>query len=114
MDGDFKGSTEIKRNVGNGSEAIEIAEPFLRAAARAVASECGVNVAIRKDEIVALKKGHDLAFAAVCKIGGVEQRECSWREKATLFTAARGGFDEWRRVPFGEVKAIAADFEPAF
>ena len=114
MNGDFEGSAEIKRDIRNGGEAIEIAKPFLRTAAGAVACEGGVDIAIGEDEIIALEERHNLALATVGKVGGVKQRKGCRRQKAALFAATRGGFDERRRVPFGEVKAIAADFEPAF
>ena len=84
------------------------------AAAGGVAGEGGVDVAIGEDEIVALEEGHDLAFAAVGEVGGVEEREGGGGEEAFLFAAAGGGFYEGRGVPLGEVETVAADFEPAF
>jgi len=114
MNGDFEGSAKIKCDVGYRRETVEIAKPFLRTAAGTVAREGGVHVAIGEDEIIALEERHNLALAAVGKVGGVKQRKGCRRQKAALFAATRGGFDERRRVPFGEVKAIAADFEPAF
>src|SRR5260221_7987642 len=114
MNGDFERRAEIKSDVGHGGEAIEIAKPFLRASAGAVTREGGVNIAVGEDEIVALEERHNLALATVGEVGGVEQRKSCRREEAALLAATSGGFDQGRRVPFGEVKAIAADFEPAF
>src|SRR5882672_640031 len=113
MNGDFEGRAEIKGDVRNRSEAVEIAKPFLRTATGTITREGGVHVAIGEDEIVALKERHDLAFAAIGEVRGVKQRKSGRREEAALFAATSGGFDERRRVPFGEVKAIAADFKPA-
>jgi len=84
----------------------------LRTAAGTVAREGGVHVAIGEDEIIALEERHDLALAAVGEVSGVKQRKGCRCEESTLFAATSGGFDERRRVPFGEMKAIAADFEP--
>src|SRR5439155_16576056 len=98
--------------VRHGGEAVEIAQPFLRAAARAVTGKRGVDVAVSEDEVIALEERHNLALAAVGEVRGVKQRKSCRREEATLLAATGCGFDERRRVPFGEMKAIAADFKP--
>jgi hypothetical protein len=83
-------------------------------AAGSVTGEGSVDVAISEDEIVALEEGHDLAFAAIGKIGSVEKREGGGGEKAFLLAATGGGLHEGRGIPFSEVETIAANFEPAF
>ena len=113
-DSDVEGSAEIESDVGNGSEAIKIAKPTMGAAAGGVAGEGGIDIAIGEDEVVALEQGHDLALAAVGEIGGVQKRESGGSEEALLFAATRGGLNEGRRVPLGEMETVAADFEPAF
>jgi len=85
----------------------------VRAAARSIASEGGVDVTVGENEVIALEEGHDLALATVGKVGGVEERKSGWGEETLLFAAAGGGFYEGRGVPLGEVQAVAADFEPA-
>jgi len=77
-----------------------------------VTGEGSVDVAIGENEIVALEEGHDLAFATIGEVGGVEERKRGGREEALLFAAAGGGFYEGRGVPLGEMEAIATDFEP--
>src|SRR5690348_16446719 len=88
--GDFEGRAKIKRDVGNHGVLIEIAEPFDRAAAGAVASEGRVDVAVGEDEMAAAQERENLAFVTVGKISGVNQRKSHGSEQAALFAAARG------------------------
>src|SRR5580704_15769348 len=104
MHGDIERSAEIKSDVGNRRKAIEVAQPARRAAASGIASEGGVDVAIGKDEVVALEQRHDLTFAAIGKVGSVEQREGGRREQTALLAAARGGLHQRRRIPLGEMQ----------
>ena len=113
VDGDVERRAEIKSDVRHWREAVEIAQPARRAAAGGVARKRGVNVAVGQDEIVALQQRHDLAFAAVGKVGGVQQRKCRRRQQAALLSASRRGLHQRRRIPLGEMQAVAADFEPA-
>src|SRR6202035_1539605 len=46
VDGDYEGSAEIEGDVGDGSEAVEVAEPAMGAATGSVAGEGGIDVAI--------------------------------------------------------------------
>jgi len=86
----------------------------LRAAAGTVTREGGVDVAVGEDEIVALKERHNLALTTVGEVRGVKQGKSCRREETALLAATSGGFDERRRVPFGEVKAIATDSSQRF
>ncbi len=83
------------------------------AAAGRVAREGGVNVAVGENQVAAVQQRHDLAFAAVREIGGVQQGERGGGQQPALFSAAGGGLHQRRGIPFGEVDAIAADFQPA-
>jgi hypothetical protein len=110
LDGDVERRAEIKSDVRDGREAVEIAKP----AASGVAGESGIDVTICEDEIIALKEGHDLALAAIGEIGSVQERKGSGSKEALLLAATGGGFDEGRRVPLSEMETVAADFEPTF
>ena len=99
---------------GIGREAIEIAQPARRAAARRIARERRVDVAVGEDQIAAVEQRQDLALAAVGKIRGVQQRKRGRREQPALLAAPRGGFHQRRGIPLREMDAIAADFQPAF
>src|SRR4029077_8358961 len=110
---DVEGSAKIESDVRDGSEAVKIAKPAMGAAAGSVAGKGGVDVAIGEDEVVTLEQGHDLAFAAVGEIGGMQKRERGGSEEAFLFAATRGRFNQGRRVPLGEMETVAADLEPA-
>ncbi len=113
VDGDIERSAEIKGDVGNGSKTVEIAQPAMGTAAGGIAREGSVDVTVGEDEIVALEQRHDLALAAIRKIGSMQKGEGGGSEKALLLAATGGGLDEGRGIPFGEVEAIAANFEPA-
>src|SRR5208283_385272 len=73
VDGDVERSTEIKGDVRNRGEAVEIAQPAMRTATGGVARKRGVNVPVGEDEIVALEERHNLALAAVGKVRGMQQ-----------------------------------------
>lgn len=44
----------------------------------------------------------------------MQQGKCGGRQQAPLFAATGGRFHQRRRIPFGEVDTVAADFKPAF
>src|SRR5690348_7161157 len=113
MHSDIERSAKVKGDVRNRREAIEISEPARRATARGVARKRRVNIAICEHQIIALEQRHDLTFAAICKIRGVQQGKCRWSEEPALFAAARGRLHERRGIPFSEVQTVTTDFEPA-
>src|SRR4029077_2423220 len=55
--GDVERRAEIKRDVGNRREAVKISQPVGRAATSGVARKSGVDIAVGKDEIAAVKQG---------------------------------------------------------
>ena len=86
----------------------------MRAAAGRVAGEGRIDVAVRKNKVVALQEGHNLALAAIGEVCSMQQGEGGGSEEALLLAATCGGFNQRRRVPFGEMEPVAADFEPTF
>ena len=42
----------------------------------------------------------------------MQQRKCGRRQQASLFAASGRRFYQRRRIPFGEVDTVAADFKP--
>jgi len=44
----------------------------------------------------------------------MQQGKSGGRKEALLFAATRGGLDERRRVPLGEMEPVAANLEPTF
>src|SRR6516225_9226745 len=81
VDGDVEWRTEIESDIGDGSKAVEIAEPTMRTAASRVAGKGGVDVAVSKNEVVALQEGHDLALAAVGEVRRMQQGKGSGSEE---------------------------------
>src|SRR5208337_2994374 len=90
VDGNIERRAEIKGNIGDRGEAVEVAQPALCTAAGGITRKRGVDVTVGKDEIIALQKRHNLALAAVGKVRSMQQRKCGWRQQALLFAAARG------------------------
>ena len=104
---------KIKCNVRNRRETVEISQPVGRAAPGRIARERRVDIAVRQNQVAAVEKRHDLPLAAIGEIRGVQQRKCRRRQQPALFPAARGGLHQRRRIPFREMDAISADFQPA-
>ena len=96
MHGHLQRRAEIKRNVRNRRKAVQISQPSRRAAPRRIPRKRRVNVAISKDQIVALKQRHDLSLTTVRKIRRVQQRKCRRRQQPPLFSSPRGGFHQRR------------------
>ena len=105
---------EEKREVGQRGEIVNAAHPFRRAAARHVARERGENVAVAQHDVARAQQRQQMAFVAVGKIRRVDQAEGRRREQFALFALARGGFDQFGRVPLAEIDLDALGFEPAF
>src|ERR1700733_1613748 len=112
--GNVERSAEIKSDIGSRREAVKIAQPVRRTSASAVSGKSGVDVAVGQHEVTTVQQRHDLTLAAIGEIGGMQERECCRREQPALFATTGGRFYQRRRVPFGEVRSIAANFEPPF
>src|SRR3984893_10896496 len=112
IDGHVEGSTKIECDVRDGRKTVQIAQPALRAISRHIARERGVDVPVGKDQVAAVKQGKYLAFAAVGEISGVEERKRGGCQQPALLSAPRRRFHERGRIPFREMQAIAADFQP--
>jgi hypothetical protein len=54
-----------------------------------------------------------MPFVAVGKIRRVDQAERRRRQQFALLALARGGFDQFGRIPFAEIDFDAFGFEPA-
>ena len=112
MHGHVQRRAEIKCNVRNRRKSIQISQPSRWAAPRRIARKRRVNVAVGKDQVVALKQRHDLPLAAVRKIRGVQERERRRCQQPPLLPAPRRGFHQRRRIPFREMQPVSADFQP--
>ena len=93
-------------------ETVEVAHPAALHAARHVAGECGVGVAVGADDGAGFYQGQNIAFHAVGKIGGMDQAEGGGREHLLPLAAARGLPHQRRRVPFAERDSVALRAQP--
>ena len=76
-------------------------------AARHVAGERGVGVAVGADDRAGLDQRQDVALRAVGEIGGVDQAEGGGREHLLPLAAARGLMHQRRGVPFAESDRVS-------
>src|SRR6266853_2958239 len=94
VNGYVEWSAKIKSDVRNRRKAVQIPQPALRTISRHIAGERGVDVAVSKDQVSAVKQRKNLAFAAVREISGVQERKCGGRQQPALLSAPRRRFHE--------------------
>ena len=103
---------EVDRQVRLDGEAVELPHPAAIDAARRVARERGVGVAIGQHDHPGLERRNDVVEQAVGEIGRVQQAERHRRQRVLLLPGLRRRLDERRRVPLGDEDRLAGGAKP--
>ena len=104
---------EVERQVGARGEGVEAADPFRMDPAGDVAAKGGEHVPVGEHDHPRLQRRHDLVCEPIREIDGVKEAEGGRREQVLLLAASHRTANERRGVPFREMHAVTARFEPA-
>ena len=112
IDRDVDRHAEVEGEVGPHREAVELAHPLPIDAARGVARERRVGVAIRQHDHAGLERRDDLVEQPVSEVRGVQQAE-RHRGQRVFFLAGLGRrLGEGGRVPFRDEHAMPFGAQP--
>ena len=109
---DLDRHAEIHGEVRPDGKAVELADPAPVDAARGVARERRVGVAVGEHDHAGLERRDDVVEQPVGEVGRVQQAERHRRQRVLLLARLGRGLDERRRVPLGDEDRVAGGAKP--